>query len=282
MDDCFPVLVFGDVYGWVVVVPGGDVRSGVVGAQGGVHPGIDEGIALVLLLRRRGVVDGLNVQGSVGDNGLIIIADGCRGVEGKVIGVMASEYGVEAYDGVCDVDAVAFADILQGQVGTFEAVVQEIAGLGFLLYHFYIIELEAVDGGAVPKDTDAVEYDLLKLGCERHGDLGAVLHTGFVGDIADVVGVFGLAVEVALEVVEGVIVTVADVVPGWFFLEVRVGGEEPTGERAGLYIWKGLQFGGKQDGQDDGQCDAHGGKIQIMRRFCHPVGVSKDKKKGPG
>jgi len=32
MDDGFPVLVFGDVYGGVAIVPGGDVRSGVVGA----------------------------------------------------------------------------------------------------------------------------------------------------------------------------------------------------------------------------------------------------------
>jgi hypothetical protein len=61
--------------------------------------------------------------------------------------------------------------------------------------------LEAVDGGAIPEDIDAMEDDLLKLGCEGYGDFGAVLNAGFVGDVADVVGVFGIAVKVALQVI---------------------------------------------------------------------------------
>ncbi len=116
----------------------------------------------------------------------------------------------------------------------------EFAGIRFLLNDVYIAELEAVDGGAVAEDTYAVEYDLLKLGCECHGHLGAILHAGFVADVADVVGVFGIAVKVALEVVQGVIVAVANVVSRRFFPEVGMGGEDPSGEGAGSYVWKGL------------------------------------------
>ena len=182
----------------------------------------------------------MDIEGPVGDDGLIIIANGRRGAEGKVIGVVVAEYGVEAYDGVGDLDAVAFADIFQGKEGSFEAVVLEVVGVCFFLYHFYVIELEAVDGGAVAEDADAMEDDLLKFGCEGYGDFGAVLYAGFIGDVADVVGVVGIAVEVALQVVQGIIVAVADVVPGWFFLEVGMDGVEPSGEGAGFYMWKGL------------------------------------------
>ena len=40
---------------------------------------------------------------------------------------------------------------------------------------------------------------------------------------------------------------------------------EPSGERAGFYKRKCLQAGGKQEGQDDGQCDTHDGKVQKKR-----------------
>ena len=116
----------------------------------------------------------------------------------------------------------------------------EFVGVRLLLHHFYIIGLEAVDGGAVAEDADAVEDDLLKFRCEGHGDFGAVLYAGFVGDVADVVGVFGIAVEIALQVVQGIIIAVADIVPGRFFSEVGMGLIEPSREGAGFYMRKGL------------------------------------------
>ena len=160
-------------------------------------------------------------------------------MKGEVIGIFVVEHRVESDHRIRDLDLVAEAYVSEGKKGAFEAVVLKFAGIVFFLDDLDVLGLQPVEDGAVADNGDAVEYHLLELRREGHGDFGAVLDAGFVDDAADIMRVVCLGDEIGLEIEQLIKEAVADVFAGRRFAEIRMAIADPDGGRTGFHFYIG-------------------------------------------